>query len=45
MIELEIQYRDLLVTKSESEGQVRERINETANQNGDMRGQVEKIKE
>lgn len=45
MIELEIQYRDLLVTKSESEGHVRSRINEAANQNGDMRGQVEKVKE
>ena len=28
MIELEIQYRDLMVSKSESEGQVRGRINE-----------------
>ena len=45
MIELEIQYRDLLVSKSESEGQVRTRINETASQNGDMRSHVENMKE
>lgn len=45
MIELEIQYRDLLVSKSQNEGHVRTRINDAANQNGDMRTQVEKMKE
>ena len=45
MIELEIQYRDLLVSKSESEGHVRARINDTVKENQDMNVQVEGMKE
>jgi len=45
MIELELQYRDLLVNKNANEANVKSQINGTQNQNFDIRAQLENMKE
>lgn len=45
MIELELQYRDLLVNKNANESNVKSQITGTQNQNFDIRAQLENMKE
>jgi hypothetical protein len=45
MIELELQYRDLLVKKNSNEASTKTQITSTVNQNFDIRAQLENMKE
>lgn len=45
MVDLELQYRELLMTKSKTEEQYRGQISNTMGQNQDMKVQIENIKE
>ena len=45
MIEMELKYRDLVVSKANNESQFRSNIDQTQGNNLDMKSQIENMKE